>query len=156
MMKYWTIRTPREKLLMTIALSLIGVLFMWQYILKPISSFPKSQKQAFEKAQSDISFMRSSETILKRPKSVSKIQVAPGQLQMIITRTAALKNLPISRRQPNGDDKLTIWLEKVISVDVFSWVRTLTEDYYITLERINITRDNDGTIRVQATFVSGQ
>jgi len=152
MNKYWGMREPQEKLLIMIALGLVCGLFLWQFVLKPVSHFPNSQKQAFEKSLSDLKFMQASEVIFARPQPTPKTDVPPGQLQATITKTAALKNLPIFRRQPNGDDELTVWLEDVISVDIYAWTRALTENYNIVLERVSMTRDDDGTISAQITF----
>ena len=156
MKQYWAHLGEREKLLISMALGLVFLLLAWQFIAKPIANFPGNQKQAFETAQSDLKFMRASEPILAMPIAEPKINIAAGELQSIVTKIALSKDLPISRRQPKGDDELTLWLEDVLSVNFYDWALELTKNYNIVLQRVSINRNDDGTIRAQIDFSRGR
>ena len=154
-MKFWTDREPREKLLIGIALCLAAVVLCVQFVFKPLSTYPDQQKLKLEQAERDLSVMESGQAVLSGPAPIEKQSLAPNQAQLMITQSASTKGLQISRRQPNGETGLTVWLENADSRLFYSWVADLTETYDIELLSVNLGRNDDGTIRAQLTFKMG-
>ncbi len=155
MMKFWTERDAREKLLIGIALGLAALVLGGQFILKPLLAYPGAQKTAYESSQSDLDIMRKGQAVLKGYKAVSKTLLSPSDAQSKVTKSAAAKGLVISRRQPNGETGLSLWFENAESTLFYNWIDELTSSYNITLLRANINRNDDGTIRAQITFKLG-
>jgi type II secretory pathway component PulM len=152
MSSFWARQNSREKILILIAFALALVVLGGQFVVKPLKNFPAQQKKNYEKAQSDLIFMRQSKAVLSKKQTGTKAKLMQDDLQSVITRTALDNDLKITRRQPNDKGQITLWLENATSVGVYTWVETLTSGYNITLWRTNINRNDDGTVSVQITF----
>ena len=155
MIKLWTERQPREKLLIGIAAGLVLLLIAAQFIVKPLSAYPGSQKRLLDQAQRDLTVMKEGKIALSGATPQIKESLESGEAQSMITNSAGQKGLTISRRQPNGDSGLTVWLERADSKLLYSWISGLTGRYSISLLGANLNRNDDGTVRAQLTFKMG-
>ena len=155
MIKLWTEREPREKLLIGVALGLAAILCLLQFAVKPLSAYPGEQKLKFEQAERDLDIMKKGQVALAGPAPETKQEINANQAQVMITQTASQSGLTITRRQPNGETGLTVWLENADSRTFYGWVSGLTGSYNVELLSANVGRNDDGTVRAQLTFRLG-
>ncbi len=157
MIKFWQNSSAREKTLLAIAAGLVGIFFLWQFIYKPLVSWPKAQEAALKQAELDLKIMQKGRLLLQsRPGGGDKpavTRLAAADFQTTITRLAKQQGLVISRRQPAGDNELTLWLETAKATAFYAWVDDLTGKYNISLTRVQLNRNDDTSIRAQVTFV---
>jgi general secretion pathway protein M len=155
MIRFWTDRDPREKILIAIALGLALLVLGIQFVLKPAAAYPGAQKLQFEQAERDLKTMKEGQVVLAGPAPVEKQQLNANQAQVMITQSASQNGLSITRRQPNGDTGLTVWLENADSRVFYGWISELTGEYNVELLSANLGRNDDGTVRAQLTFRLG-
>lgn len=155
MMSFWQNLAGREKVLVGIAGALFALVVGWFMILQPLMGYPGAQKRAYERAESNLEILRTGQAVLAGHTQTTKTTLSLTEAQFRITKSAADQGLSISRRQPNGEDGLSLWFESVESPRIYAWLESLTRDYNITLVRVNVNRNNDGTVRAQITFKMG-
>jgi len=160
MIELWKNRTSREKALMAVAGALLGVFVLWQFVYKPLVNWPKVQERALQQAELDLKIMQKGQSVL-RAQSMSAVNqdvtvLALVDFQTTITNIAKDKGLTISRRQPGGDRELTLWLENTKSTAFYAWVDDVTKGYNISLQRAQLNRNDDSSVRAQVTFVLGE
>lgn len=155
-MQFWTDREPREKALIAIAVGLAFLLLVFQFLLKPLAAYPDEQKALYEQAELDLQRMRAGKIVLAGANPQIKDMLSVDQAQSMITSSAGAGGLTISRRQPNGEKGLTVWLERAESKLLYVWLDELTGKYNVGLVGANLNRNDDGTVRAQLTFEMGQ
>lgn len=156
---FWENLAAREKALIGIAGALLVFVLGWQLALKPLLAYPDVQKTKMERARSDLEIMRKGQLTLKGQNITgagsTKTSLSAADVQSKITKSAAAHGLLISRRQPNGDDGVSLWFEHAQSTQFYTWIEELTSTYDIILLRANLNRNENGTVRVQVTFKLG-
>jgi general secretion pathway protein M len=155
MIALWTEREPREKVLIGVALGLVFVLLLGQFVIKPMMNYPVAQKRVLEQAERDLNVMRDGKLALMGAKPQVRQALEVNEAQSMITNSAGQNGLAITRRQPNGDTGLTVWLETVDSKLMYQWLDELTGKYEISVLGANLNRNDDGTVRAQLTFKIG-
>ena len=155
MMKFWTEREPREKVLIGTAAGLLALILGSQLILKPLMAYPKNQQLKLEQAERDLAQMKQGRIILAGPAPVDKQNINANQAQTMITASAQKNGLTIARRQPNGESGLTVWIENAESKLLYNWLDDITANYNIELLGANVNRNDGGSVRAQLTFRLG-
>jgi len=151
--KIWEQREPREKVLIGIMLTLFVLFFGWLLALKPIVEYPKAQKRAYEQASADLKIVKAGEAALQgQIIGVEKTVLSSQNFQSTITGSAGKHGLKISRRQPKGDNELSVWLENAVTPAFYAWAEELTSTYNMTVAQVHINRNDDGSVRVNITY----
>ncbi|PHR61347.1 MAG: hypothetical protein COA43_03075 [Robiginitomaculum sp.] len=158
-MKFWDNFAKREKMLIVIAGGLSILFFGNQFLMKPLLAYPKTQKLERDAARADLEIMHKGKVVLSEENlndDGNEVQhLSAAEMQSEITRSALKHGLVIARRQPNGDSGLSIWLETAPSTSVYEWINALTSTYDVELLRVNINKNDNGSVRLQITFKAG-
>ena len=155
MIEFWKQRNNREKILIGVAAALLAFLVLWQFLFKPISNYPAAQERAYKQAELDLKIMQKGQRIIKaqaNTSATSTTKLSVEQFQSTITKSTKTHGLVITRRQPKGLTELSLWLDSVDSKAFYTWVDALTSGYNITLDKAQIYRNDDNTVRVLVTF----
>ncbi len=155
MSKYWSNLNEREKLLVSVATLLVLLIFSWQFLIKPISSFGPSQQKQYAKSLADLEIMQKGISTLSAVPTTRKSNLPVTKLMTEVTRSAGQNGLMITRRQPNGETGISLWFEQAPSPKFYRWLDELTSAHHVTLMRASINRNNDGTIQAQVTLKLG-
>jgi len=160
MIELWKNRSGRERLLIAVAGTLLGIFILWQFAYKPLANWPKAQERALQQAELDLKIMQKGQLVLQAQSvSIQDLDItvlASVDFQTTITSIAKDKGLTISRRQPGRNRELTVWLENTKTTAFYAWVDDLTKGYNISLLRAQLNRNDDASVRAQATFVLGE
>lgn len=153
---YWQSREPREKVLILIALSLLLALLLWQFVLRPLHVYPAEQYAATQRAQRTLAAI---ETInISAPKDTlsDTVQYSAEDARAFITQSALKDGLRITRRQPDGDVAMTVWLDQADPRGFYSWIRAVTQGTNIEVQTVNLSRNSDIGLRTQILFSFGE
>ncbi len=154
MIKFWQNCKPREKGLIAFATLLFILLVGWQVILKPLITYPNTQKQIFEQAVTDLAIVKAGTDALRDANPLTpKTNLTALEFQSTIIGSASQHDLNISRRQPKGAAELSIWMENVSATSFYAWVDELTRTYNIAVQQVSLFRNGDGSIRVNIAFM---
>lgn len=119
---WWRSREPRERLLVALAVVLSLVLGVYQFAWKPAEQFRLRAERAYETALVDNMLVH----------QATRHGVADGQaetsrepLQTVLTTSAGLYGLTISRLRPAENDGMNLWLDSASPQLLYAWLSEL-------------------------------
>lgn len=142
-------RSPRERMLLLIALVLLVCAGFWQFVLSPVLSAQESAQRQHSAAMRDYVIVRDGITSVGA--ATQSATGAPFERSAVLA-TARAVNLSISRLQPDDNGSIRVWLEDAQTAAVFRFLDTMTTDYAASIGRVQITRNNDGSVAAQITL----
>lgn len=96
--------------------------------------------------------MQSLKPLAKGVAGSSKTSVR-GSLLSLVNSSANSAGVSIKRSQPEGDDQIRLWLEKVPFNQTIDWVNTLTVEYGLSIGSATIEpRKTSGTVDMKLTL----
>ena len=145
----------RDKKILDYAFMAVALLLMWFLCIKPITDWNFDQKSSAVAAYRVFSTIESNSTQL-RQNSLKNGMVTSKQESLIpvITKTASLRNIQLTRLEPDSDDAVTIFVEKQSFNSIIKWIAQLEENNQISVGRLNIESDESTKrIAAQITFI---
>ena len=154
MRKYWDQREPRERSSHRYRGCIICAAIWLAAGFKAVNGIPqKRKKRAYEQANADLKIIKAGETALQGQTIQAEKKVLSAQnFQSTITGSAGKHGLKISRRQPKGDTELSVWLEDAATTAFYAWADELTSTYNMTATQVHLSRNDDGSVRVNITY----
>jgi len=70
----------------------------------------------------------------------------------LVNSTSKAKGIALSRFEPEGENGLRIWLDKVKFDDVIDWIDLLENDQGVRVTQINIDKVDPGTVNLRAVL----
>jgi len=145
---WWTEREPRERQLLLIAGGLSAVLVLHQFIYLPSQAFADTQAQRHRTALSeyaDVKVAARTATSRNAPETINQ------PLQSLLTNTAGLYGLSISRLSPAEDNGLNLWLDGVSPQLLYAWIGDLEASHGVRVGKASLRADPEGTT-ISANF----
>ena len=146
-MNFLADRTPRERYLILIALSLLAFVAGWMLIIRPMSQAHSSAVQDQSRTVRDFDLVQSGLPFL----SQSRPDLQPFDRNALIA-TAREVNISISRVQPENDGDLKVWFEDSTAGEVYAFLNQLTATYNAAIELVQMNRRPGGQISAQITL----
>jgi general secretion pathway protein M len=157
--QYWQQLNTRERVMIGIAGVAIGIMFLYLVILEPIMKDAQRLEKQLVEQQRLLSWM---EDAAKEAKSLSarggqKIKVGTGgqSLLGVIDRTAKAGQLgdAMKRVEPDGSNRVRVWLEKASFDDTVRWLERLEREYSMDIDSVVIDKeDAPGRVNVRLVF----
>ncbi|MDH5545702.1 MAG: type II secretion system protein M [Gammaproteobacteria bacterium] len=161
--QYWQQLNPRERLLLGVAGVVLGLMILFLGILEPVMDEAKSLEKQVEEQRKLLKWMEDSAQEVKRltrSSGTRKAAVGAGgqSLLGVIDRTAKAGNLgdAMKRVEPDGGDKVRVWLEQASFDDVVTWLENLERNYSLQIESVAVDKENaPGRVNVRLVFAGG-
>lgn len=145
---WWTEREPRERHLILTAIVISAAIVLYQFIFVPSQNFMAAQSQRYRTTLAEYSDVRSAAaTAQSRAEPASSRQ----PLQSLLTNTAGLYGLTITRLSPAEDDGLNLWLDGVSPQLLYAWVGDLETSHGVRVGKASVRLDQDSN-SVSANF----
>lgn len=141
-------RTPRERAMVFGAAALIAIFVIWQFALKPVLTAKETAARNQSAAIRDYVIVRDGVSAISN--NATRSAGAPFDRTAVLSTARAI-NLSLSRLQPDSNGAIRIWLDDSQSTKVFAFLNTLTTDYAAQISRVQISRNDDGTVSAQIT-----
>ena len=146
-MSFLSERTPRERLLIYVALGLLALLAGWMMIIRPMTSAHADAVQAQSKAVRDYDLVQRGLPFLTQTSPDRQ----PFDRNAIIV-TARDVDIAISRVQPENDGDIKVWFEDSTSDQVYAFLNNLTGSYNAGIALVQMNRRPGGQISAQITL----
>ena len=137
---WWRGREPREHVLISVAVLLSVVLGFHQLVWNPAMAFQQGAERAYETALVDYALVQQA---ARRTNPQSDVTTAREPLQTVLTSTAGLYGLTISRLRPAENDGMNLWLDTAPPQLLYAWLSELELRHGVRVERaaLRITPD---------------
>ena len=161
-MKAWFAELqPRERMMVIAGAIALGLLVFYAAVWDPLTSSASSKTAAVEEQQKLLQWMQKSAEEVKRlhPAGGVAAQLPPGQsLLGVIDQTSKGANLggAVKRVKPEGENKVSVWLEEAGFDDTMQWLENLHRTYGVEVDNIVIDRKTTpGKVAARIEFTGG-
>ena len=147
--------TTREQTIIKFVAILVLLTSFWAIILQPLLNWHTQQKSSERLMYSLLTTIKNNTNELVQTKSdFNKTSTTTTAIVPIITRTANLNKIQLSRLQPESDDAVVVYLEDQKFSDVLRWTLQLRENNSIQISSANIESEEvGGLITAQLSFI---
>lgn len=141
--------------------ALLLVLLLYVGIWEPLTHKVESLRASTAEQESLLAWMRGAAKEVKqlRGRSGQQAQPTSGQsLLSLVDRTAKAGRLgtALKRVQPDGDDKVGVWLESASFDDVVRWLSSLESRQGVqVVSSVFQAKDDPGLVDVRLVFAAG-
>ena len=146
--------TRRDQLTIQTVSALVVISLFWTIIFQPLLDWHNQQKDNERSTYALLSTIKNNANELVKLKTNSNgVSTNNKAIIPIITKTANLNKIQLSRLQPGSDDAVVVYLEKQGSSSVLKWVVQLKENNKIHINSINIeSEEANGLVSAQISF----
>ena len=147
--------TTRDQTIIKFVTILVLLTFVWAIILQPLLNWHAQQKSSERLMYSLLTTIKNNTNELVQTKSdFNKTSTINTAIVPIITRTANLNKIQLSRLQPESDDAVVVYLEEQRFNAVLRWILQLRENNTIQIKAASIESEEvDGLITAQLSFI---
>lgn len=147
--KEWLLsREPRERKLIVIGGSLLGLLILHAAVWNPIVNGYHKQQQQLQRLRNDVQWMRGAANTLKQNqnqnqnKRPSRNTGPQGSLPTLVDRSARASQIInfIKRVEPRGNDKVQIVIEQASFNHLIAWIDIMRTQFKLVIKQVNINR----------------
>ena len=145
-MKAWFAELqPRERMMVIAGAIALGILIFYAAVWDPLVSGASSKAAAVEEEQKLLQWMQKSAEEVKRlhPSGSAVAQLPSGQsLLGVIDQTSKSANLggAVKRVKPEGENKVSVWLEDASFDDTMQWLENLHRTFGVDVDNIVVDR----------------
>jgi general secretion pathway protein M len=138
----WLASRERNEQWVILALAAISVLVvLWLGIWKPISDWREIEHNRFSNAQSTLDWMRANEARARELARAGNTEGGERSLIPLITRSAELQNLQLTRLQPEANGAVSVMLQSQPFNQVLRWLHQLEQNNGVTVARVSFDAD---------------
>lgn len=147
-MKEWFAELqPRERMLVISGVVAAALLLFYAAVWDPLTSGASAKAVTVEEQQKLVAWMQQASADVKRlrPTAAAPAQIPAGQsLLGIIDQTSKGANLggAVKRVKPEGENKVSVWMEEASFDDMVRWIENLHRIYGVQVDSITIDRKN--------------
>lgn len=138
---------PRERKLVIAGAVAVALLLFYAAVWDPLTGGASSKAAAVEEQQKLMQWMLQSAADVKRLRPVNSAisQLPAGQsLLGVIDQTSKNANLggAVKRVKPEGENKVSVWMEEAAFDDMMRWVENLHRTYGVEVDNIVVDHKN--------------
>jgi len=139
--RQYSLLAPRERYMllgMTVFLAIILVYFV---LVNPAINAAADAKQMLTNKQTLIQWMKSNEskvTQLRKQNGASSKPTTSQSFLALVNRSSSQYSVPLKRYEPEGQNKLRVWVEDVPFNGLISWLNELKAKNAINVVNISI------------------
>lgn len=124
------------------------LVYLWIWV--PVENYRAS---AQAKLQSEMTLHRTLKENAYKVSGAKQNGAPVGQSVLaIVNSTSRAKDIKLSRFEPEGENGLRIWLDKVKFDDVVDWLDLLENEQGVRVTQINIDKVEPGTVNLRAVL----
>lgn len=161
-MRKWSDNTPREQILIVLAVGLVSVFVLWQFVINPVLSYHAYAKTLHATAVRDFDIVRTGlAKITANRSSTNRSSInSSGEnigpfTRSVLVDAARARGVGLSRVQPDGDASLTVWVDAVSTENLYAFLQDLLLKRGAVITRANISAKDDAKVSAQITIVLG-
>ncbi len=145
----------RDRIALNGLVTFFAVLFLYFGLWAPAHDYLEESREYRDRQLSLLQYMRASERRARSAASGSGQGYVAGQTLLTqVSRTAQQHQIRPNRLQPEGDDNVSVWFDRVAFNNLIGWLEQLIVQQGIDVKQISIDREDEPG-RVNARLVLG-
>lgn len=157
MKEFWEQLKPRERTMLMIGGGFLLLLIFYFLAVKPVFDRADELEQSVATQRETLTWMKQSAQEIKMLSNARRISPGSGgqSLLSIVDSTASSSMLTeaMKRVEPEGANRVRVWMEHAAFDDVTTWLERLQRDYNVKIESVVIDRDaNPGRVNARLVF----
>jgi len=133
--------------------SAVVLVVLWLGIWKPVSDWRDIEDNRYRSAQTTLDWMRANESRAREIARAGSAQAGERSLIPVITRSAEVQGLQLTRLQPEASGAVSVVLQGQSFNDVVRWLQQLEENNGVTVMRVAFDADTQpGLVNAQIRF----
>lgn len=159
-MKEWYANLqPRERMMVIAGGIALGLMLFYAAVWDPLTSGARAKAEAVIEQQKVLQWMKQSAEDVKRLSPTAAAQLPQGQsLLGVVDQTAKSSGLAaaLKRVKPEGENKVSVWMEGAAFDDMVRWMENLKRTYGVEVDNITVDRKNEpGKVDARIEFAGG-
>ncbi len=140
----WLARTPRERWLLGVMLTLVALVVAWLLILRPLSDMLSAARQRHGEAVAALAEARSQAAAIS---ALERNRPAPfaGPIDMAVAAAASEAGFQLSGLQAEGQGRVSLAIGAAKPQALFGWVARLESQGYI-VQSLTVNSNPDRTL----------
>lgn len=151
--------SDRDKRLLAAGGFVLMLILGYFLLYEPLSNDNRRLRAALERQDIDLAWMRQASRSLRDRPVVQAAAAADEPLLVIADRTIQAAGLKqqLKRIQPDGDDKIRLWLEHASFGAVIKWLDTMQRQHGIRVDAATVDRQEaTGVVNAKLVLVTGE
>lgn len=159
MKAWWARQSARDRTVLAVGGAVIGVSLAWAFLWFPLAASRDALALRVAGAEADLAWMRSVEPELARTRdggSASGLDRAGRSLLALADGTAREAGLggALTRIEPVGAGRVTLWFERVPFDAMASWLESLDARFGVRVDELSVERTPDtGAVNARVGIV---
>lgn len=154
---YWALPS-RDRIVVNVVGFFMVFALVYMTIWTPMKDSADQAVLKWQSKQAILDWIRANETTARSINSNNRSSASVGQrggqsLLTVVNSSAQRSNIALKRFEPDGDDKLRVWLESVNFNNAINWLNTLKNEYGISVSNISVEAHGaPGVVDVKIVF----
>ena len=148
--------SPRDRIMLNVMIIFLVVVIGYFALLKPSMDSVSKAQVTLKGKQELLQWMKSNEHLAKSSKKSGNSAKGrkPGQsLLALINQTSGQFQVPLKRYEPDGADKLRVWVEDVSFNGLIRWLNSLQDSHNVSVLNISIdSQKEEGIINAKVVL----
>lgn len=153
---WWHSISTREQRLVAVGGSILLIGLCYWLIWQPMANRIAERERQVQNQQQTLAWLKEKgqEVLALQASSGRQIDTS-GTLDGVVNRTAFNQKIKIARLQPQGQE-LQVWIDTVPFDDLLLWLATLSDQYGVQIQIIEVARENlaPGLVKVRRLQLS--
>lgn len=160
MKEYWLQLKPRERQLLSVGGGVLLLTIVYLAMLEPLFNSTGRLEQQVREQEKLLLWMKEAVAEAKQLQrsGVKSANMGGQSLLSLVDRTARQGQLgdAVKRVEPDGNQRVRVWLERASFDDILRWVEGLQNNYAIELETVVVDKEEiQGRVNARLTFQGG-
>ena len=140
MKDYWNQLKPSERTIISVGGIILTVLILYLAVLEPFMKKTEEYTAKISKQEIEIEWLKKASLEVKQLQAsssgVTTQRHAGESLLVVVDRTAKQNNLEdsLKRVEPDGSDRVRVWLDNAPFDEVAKWLSLLQSNYQLDIE----------------------
>jgi len=144
--RQYSLLAPRERLMLLGAVVFLSGVLLYFVLVNPAINAAADAKQTLASKQALIQWMKSNESQVAQLRKQNGASSKPSSSQSflaLVNRSSGQYSVPLKRYEPEGQNKLRVWVEDVPFNGLISWLNELQAKNAINVVNISIDAQKD-------------
>lgn len=143
---------PRDALVVKALAIIIAISLVYLWIWVPAEQYANRYESKLKTEKELHAFMKANAYKVSGNSQRGKASGAGQSVLALVNSTSKAKGIALSRFEPEGENGLRIWLDKVKFDDVIDWIDLLENERGVRVTQINIDKVEPGTVNLRAVL----
>lgn len=144
LMSYWNNLQARERRTLLIGAVSLGVLFIYAVIWEPHQQAMQHLRDQIQGQQQDLAWMQQAAQTLRQHQASTPVRQSNGNASLLtVVDSSAKQNKlgdALKRVQPDGQQRVQVWLEKAGFDDLLRWIDQLERRLGVSVNSLFIEK----------------